>query len=289
MMQTESRTELIQVRGLRYTIRHWGDAQAAKLFFLHGWMDSSPTFQFVVEALKDSWHIIAPDWRGYGESEWLSRPYYFPDYYADLDAILAHYSENMPARIVAHSMGASIASSYAAVRPERVAQLVMLDFLGLKAEVNAPASLGKWLAAIRSEPKMRAYRDYSALANRLIVANPRLKASQADFLSRFVSRIASDGQIEMACDPWHKIASPIPYQAEDAKTLWRAIKAPVLLIIADKGFVQQRFGNDPGEYRSRIECFANLHVAKISDSGHNLQHDQPEQLAWALEDFLVRE
>jgi pimeloyl-ACP methyl ester carboxylesterase len=33
--------------------------------------------------------VIAPDWRGYGESEWLNRPYWFPDYYADLDCLLS--------------------------------------------------------------------------------------------------------------------------------------------------------------------------------------------------------
>ena len=69
-------------------------------------MDSSPTFQFVVEALGGEWHVIAPDWRGYGASTWLGRPYWFADYYADLDALLHHYSSVAPARLVGHSMGA---------------------------------------------------------------------------------------------------------------------------------------------------------------------------------------
>ena len=84
MTHTPSTTEHITIRGLRYGIRHWGNASAPKVFFLHGWMDTSATFQFVVDALKQSWHVIAPDWRGYGQSQWLSRPYWFPDYYADL-------------------------------------------------------------------------------------------------------------------------------------------------------------------------------------------------------------
>ena len=87
-----SRTEKINIRGLRYNVRHWGDRDAPRLFLLHGWMDSSSTFQFVVDALRQPWHVIAPDWRGYGASQWLSHPYWFPDYYADLDALLDHYS-----------------------------------------------------------------------------------------------------------------------------------------------------------------------------------------------------
>jgi pimeloyl-ACP methyl ester carboxylesterase len=93
----------------------------------------------------------------------------------------------------------------------------------------------------------------------------------------------------MACDPWHKISSPVPYRAEDSKALWRKIEAPVLMMVADNGYVHQRFGNDPEEYRSRIECFSNVNVVTILNSGHNVQHDQPEQIASALEDFLIRD
>lgn len=290
MQHIQSRTEIINVRGFNYCIRHWGLPNAPKLFFLHGRMDSSATFQFVVDALKKSWHVIAPDWRGYGASEWLSRPYWFHEYYADLDCLLQRYSPDKPARVVGHSMGANIASMYAGVRPERISQLVMLDFLGLKPEkdADAHAAMSGWLKALQEQPQMRVYPDHDALARRLLLANPRLDGNRAAFLSRATSRIRPDGKIEMACDPWHKIPSPTPYRAEDAKAIWRKIEAPVLMLIADQGYVHQRFGNDSDEYRNRIESFSNVQVATISDSGHNVQHDQPEQVASALEEFLVR-
>lgn len=65
MSRCTSLTERITIRGLRYGVRHWGDPKAPIVFFLHGWMDWSTTFQFVVDALKTTWHLIAPDWRGY--------------------------------------------------------------------------------------------------------------------------------------------------------------------------------------------------------------------------------
>ena len=291
MKHIPSRTETIKVRGLNYCIRHWGSSEAPTIFFLHGRMDSSPTFQFIVDAFKKSWHVIAPDWRGFGASEWLSRPYWFPDYYADLDCLLEHYSKEQPARVVGHSMGANIASTYAGVRPERIAQLVMLDFLGLKPEkdAEAPTLIGSWLEAMQDQPKLRSYPDCESLARRLMATNPRLSEKKATFLSRGVSRINPDGQIAMACDPWHKIPSPVPYRVDDAKAIWRKIEAPVLLLVADNGFVHQRFGNDPDEYRSRIESFSNVQVVTVQNSGHNVQHDQPELIASALEDFLVRD
>lgn len=285
----ESRTELLDVRGLRYSVRHWGAETAPKLFLLHGWMDSSPTFQFLVDAFRHSWHVIAPDWRGYGASEWLSRPYWFPDYYADLDCLLEHYSPGEAVQLVGHSMGSNIASTYAAVRPGRVARLAMLDFLGLlpPRDVDAPAQIGKWLDGIREAPKLRAYPDYDGLARRLRLVNPRLTAERAAFLARNVGRMNPDGQVGMACDPWHKIAAPTLYRVEDAMAAWRKITAPVLMLVADQGFVRQRFGEDPGELNRRIACFQDLRCLEISDSGHNVQHDQPGQVARALEDFLV--
>ena len=84
------------VRNLRYHVRCWGKAGAPKLFFLHGWMDMSASFQFLVDALRGDWHVIAPDWRGFGLTEWARDGYWFPDYYADLDALLQFYQPDAP-------------------------------------------------------------------------------------------------------------------------------------------------------------------------------------------------
>lgn len=288
--QKPSSTELIDIRGLRYCVRHWGQPGAPRVFLLHGWMDSSPTFQFVVDALKKDWHLIAPDWRGYGRSEYLRRAYWFPDYYADLDALLQHYSPDEPARLVGHSMGANIASIYAGSRPQRVKQIAMLDFLGLNrsSPEDAPQQLGQWIGNLSENHKLRSYENAAALARRLQQSNPRLSAERAAFLSHEVSHIRPDGRFEMACDSWHKIPAPTLYKIEDVMAFWRSIACPVLLLIADDGFVFERFGTDSAEYRERIACFGDLEIARITNASHNLQHDQPEQVASALESFLTR-
>lgn len=291
MRHKKSRTEKIDIRGLRYNVRHWGAEDAPAVFFLHGWMDCSPTFQFLVDALKQSWHVIAPDWRGYGESEWLNRPYWFPDYYADLDRLLLHYSPDKPVRIVGHSMGANIAGTYAGVRPHRVSQLVMLDFLGLKPAIDddSPNLLGKWLRNLENGPPTSRYPNCDALAGRLMEMNPRLTEDRAVFLSWHVCRMNADTTVEMACDPWHRVPSPMVYHIDDTLACWRRIKAPVLLLIAEHGFVVRRFGNDPTEFDRRLGSFINLQTVDIPDSGHNVQHDQPERVAQAIEAFLQRD
>ena len=134
---------------------------------------------------------------------------------------------------------------------------------------------------------MSSYADAGALAKRLRAANPRLSQERADFLAARVSRTKADGRIEMACDPWHKVAAPMPYHIEDAMAGWRRIVCPTLLLIADQGYVQQRFGDDKDELQRRLACFATAQVERIAGSGHNLQHDQPQRVAAALEAFLL--
>lgn len=285
-----STTERIAIRGLEYNVRRWGRAQAPQLFLLHGWMDSSPTFQFVVDALRQDWQVIAPDWRGFGGSTWLGHGYWFPDYYADLDALLDHYAQGQPARLVGHSMGAAVAGVYAGLRPGRVAQLVMMDFLGLKPppEAEAPVLLDKWLDAQARPPRLPTHADHAAFVRRLCAVNPRLAPDKAAFLAAHVGRMAGDGRVEMACDPWHKVPSPFVYRIEDVMACWRQVTAPTLMVLAEQGYVTERFGDDAAELRRRLDCFADHRVVTIADAGHNLQHDQPEQVAAALETFLSR-
>jgi len=71
-------SEFVPVRGLCYHVRRWttghGASRPRTLFLLHGWMDMSASFQFLVDQLVGDWDIIAPDWRGFGQSpRWWTR------------------------------------------------------------------------------------------------------------------------------------------------------------------------------------------------------------------------
>lgn len=285
-----SRCERITLRGLACEVRHWGPEGAPRLFMLHGRQDASPSFQFVVEALRRGWHVIAPDWRGHGGSGWQHAPYTIAELCADLDAFLQRYAPDAPATIVGHSMGARVAALVAGVRPERVGRLVMIDHLGLLPDrpEDAPRRMQAWLDAFdAAPPQMRGYPARAALAARLLQANPRLTAARADFLAAEIGHQRDDGLFAMAFDPWLKVMPPTPYIPDDEMALWRRITAPVLHVIAADGFVQQRFGRDPAELARRIGCFADHRRVDLADCGHNVQHDQPELLAAAIEDFCA--
>ena len=101
------------------------------MVMVHGWMDVAASYQFVVDAFAHDHYVIAPDWRGYGSpGSALHAPgagpadvlagtdsYWFPDYLADLDFLIDHYSPDAPVHLVGHSMGGNVAMLYAGVRP----------------------------------------------------------------------------------------------------------------------------------------------------------------------------
>lgn len=290
----ESHSEFLTLRGRRIHVRCWQDDPAAPpLFLLHGWGDISATWQFVAEHLAAGWRVLAPDWRGFGLSQWNDDGYWFPDYVADLDALLAHYSPEAPTRLVAHSMGGNVACLYAGLRPDRIAGLVNLEGVGMldHAVEEAADRYARWLDQVREADDFRRYSDHAALAARLQRDNPRLSDAQAAFLAgqlgESVLRADGGSEIRLAIDPAHRRINPVPYRLADAMAIWRRITAPVLWVTADDSHLFKKFfARESADYRQRLACFRNLRETLLRDCGHNMQHDQPLKVAQLVDDFF---
>jgi pimeloyl-ACP methyl ester carboxylesterase len=284
-----SQSNYHDIRGLKYHVRTWGDANAPKMFLLHGWMDVSASFQFLVDAFEREWHVIAPDWRGFGLTAWARDGYWFPDYYADLEALLDMYQPRAPALLVGHSMGGNIACTYGGLRPQRIAKLATLEGLGLArmGPEAAPKRLVKWLDDLAEPPRFAPYASFDALAARLKRNNPRLDDAKAQFLARHWGHETAPGKVELRSDPRHKAANPYLYRIDEMIATWREITAPVLLVDGRDSHVPARLREQPGEAEARKGAFRDLREAELADCGHMMHHDQPARLAAMLEDFLT--
>jgi pimeloyl-ACP methyl ester carboxylesterase len=223
-----SRSEFVPIRNLRYHVRHWGSPDAPKLFMLHGWMDVSASFQFVVDCLRQDWHVIAPDWRGFGLTEFSGTDcYWFPDYLGDLDALIRHYSASEPIHLLGHSMGGNVACVYAGVRPTRINKLVNLEGFGLPAAVaeQAPGRYAKWLDELQHPPGLRSYANRDEVAARLQKTNPRLTDARAAFLAGHWAAPDEQGEWHVLGDPAHRMVNPVLYRLDEILACWRRIAA----------------------------------------------------------------
>jgi pimeloyl-ACP methyl ester carboxylesterase len=284
-----SESVFLDIRGLRYHVRRWGAQGAPKIVLLHGWMDVSASFQFVVDALQGDWDVYAPDWRGYGLTEWgKSDSYWFPDYIADLDRLLDALHAGDAVNLVGHSLGGNVATLYAGVRPQRVAKLVNLEGFGLAPTrpEQAPRRYARWLDELHAPPRLRPYKDFAELADRLRMANPRLTPERADFLARHWGRDAGEAGVLLRGDPAHKIVNPVLYRYEEVRACWAQVTAPVLWVDAAESDTLKRLGLTQAQHAERRSAFRDLSHVTVESAGHMLHHDQPEDVARLVEAFL---
>jgi pimeloyl-ACP methyl ester carboxylesterase len=296
----------VEARGIRHHIRAWGPVDAPPLWLLHGWMDGSASFQFLVDELQIERRIYAPDWRGYGLTERAPGidAYWFPDYLADLEAMLDALAPGQPIDLAAHSMGGNIACLYAGVRPSRIRRLVNLEGYGLPGNRpdQAPERYAQWLDELSKPERERIWPSLEALVSRMCRNNPRLGAERATWLAQHWAQAvevpageAADTDLpsrdtpttgwQLRGDPAHRRRNPVLYRVEEVLACWRQITAPVLLVEAGEPDDWHQYTREPA-YRERLAAFASLQTATVAGSGHMLHHDQPEAVARLIESFL---
>jgi pimeloyl-ACP methyl ester carboxylesterase len=115
---------------LRLHYVDWGNPTAPPLLLVHGGRDHCRNWDWVATALRRDWHVLAPDLRGHGDSQWSPDGNYTTAAYVYDLAQLIHQQELAPVTIVAHSLGGNIAIRYTGVYPETVRRLVAIEGLG---------------------------------------------------------------------------------------------------------------------------------------------------------------
>jgi pimeloyl-ACP methyl ester carboxylesterase len=275
------------IQGVRQHLTRWGPDSNSPVILLHGWMDTADSFQFVVDCMGDHWSCVALDWRGFGRSDWEPNGYWFPNYLADLDALLDIVSPAQPARLVGHSMGGNVASLYAGVRPERVERLVNIEGFGLSriSPDKAPERYREWLEQLRGTPEFATHASFEHLADSLMRRNPRLDPDRAQFIAHSWGVERGLGQVRLRADPSHKLVNPVLYRRDEAEACWRRVSAPVLFLVGEQSELRSRLGAD-GTDAHLHEVFRDLRIETIAGAGHMLHHERPEEVARLIEEFL---
>jgi pimeloyl-ACP methyl ester carboxylesterase len=280
----------LQIRSLDTHCLTWGDSSAPLMMMLHGYQDCGASWQFTVDALARDWFVVAPDWRGYGLSAWSGADCYWnQDYLGDLDQLTEHFSPEAPVTLVAHSLGGQVAALYAGVRPDRVSHLVNIEgFSGqLSRQEAAPKRLAKWLMQLRDNNPQRPYESFDHFAQRLQAENPRLTDERALFVAQHWGQIDAQGLVVRRADPAHKMVNPAPMSSTDTVDCWRQTSAKVLWVDGQESGLMSRFLHQTQEFEARSQAYTDLQIRHIAEAGHNIHHDQPEQLARVIEDFLA--
>lgn len=269
---------------LRLHYLDWGNEGAPPLLMIHGNRDHAHNWDWMAERLAGEYHIIAPDLRGHGDSQWnVGSAYAISEFVYDI-AQLVRQTGTAPVRIVAHSLGGMVALMYAGVFPDEVVRLASIEGYGRPPEA-APAPPGdrlrRWIELGRgmSGRSPRRYATLDEAFERMQEANPHLSPEQARHLTVHGSDQNEDGSYSWKFDNYVHLHDVFDFAGGEMRGLWSEITCPVLLIS----------GGESWAARPGTDLLADFRQARheiVPDAGHWVHHDQLDVVTDLVRDFL---
>ena len=276
---------------LRLHYVDWGNPDKPPMLLVHGGRDHCRNWDWTAEALRRDWHVIAPDLRGHGDSQWSTDGNYnLAGYIYDL-AQLIHQQRLAPVTIVSHSLGGVISLRYAGLYPDTVKKIVAIEGIGPSparlAEYRARTivdRLDDWIKEQRmlSARLPRRYASIEDAFKRMQEENPHLTAERARHLTEHGVNQNEDGTYSWKFDNYVRAFPPYDMPARDIVTLWGRITAPTLLLWGK----ESRWASDPTE-DGRAAYFTNARVVGVERAGHWLHHDRLDEFLRILRQFLA--
>jgi pimeloyl-ACP methyl ester carboxylesterase len=272
-------------QGLRLHYADWANDAAPSLILIHGGRDHCRSWDDVARALQPHFHVVAPDLRGHGDSDWAKgSSYSLSDYLYDLTCLMRSASIHQTT-IVGHSMGGMIGLMYAGAYPNRLSRLAVLD--GVTVLPGSPQTpiherITEWAAQLDkiAEQKARGYRTIAEAAERMSAHNKRLTPEQALHLASHGVKQNADGGYTWKFDEYQKARAPYRLSPDDHIALWSRITCPTLLLRGSESLLP-----DP-EAAGVLAHFKQAHSVTIAGAGHWLHHDKLEEVLGVLRPFL---
>ena len=270
---------VVRLGGMGFHYLDWGERDAPAVLMLHGMAQSAHTWDFSALALSDRYRVLALDQRGHGDSAWA------PDGDYSLDAHLgdiASFVEAMDLRglvMVGLSMGGRNAFSFAALHPELVRALVIVDI--------APRSGRSGASAIRTFiERVDELDTFEEFVERVKGYNPRRSREQIrGSLAHNLKRLPS-GRWTWKYDKLLRSPSrpqPGPGFVERQWGYIERIECPTLVV---RGAYSKVLTQEIAE--ETVRRLGHGELAVVDDAGHLVPGDNPPGFIKALGDFLDR-
>jgi pimeloyl-ACP methyl ester carboxylesterase len=276
----------IDLPHLTLAAKAWGDESLPPLLALHGWLDNAGSFDRLAPLLCTHFHIVAIDFAGHGRSQW--RPdgvwYHYVDYISDSIAAVDALGWKK-CTLLGHSLGGTVASVFAACRPEAIDRLLLIEALGpIAGEAKqALEQLRRGMDQRESfrEKSLRIFAREDEAVDARRKANHLSDTAAIAIVSRGLKPVA--GGFSWSSDPRLTLATPLRLTEEQILAVLGGIEAKTMLVLA-----QPEVPYLPRELmQRRIECVQDIEVHRIQ-GGHHLHLEDPRPIAALIEKFIAR-
>lgn len=256
------------------------------LLMLHGVTRRWQTFLPLLPSLAKTWHVMAPDFPGHGESGRSNESYRVIDYVRDTVGLIQTYTTG-PVVLYGHSLGAMVATAVAAELPRQVRGIVLedppFDTMGCRI---AETRLQTYFAGMQSLAGSR--RPLFEMVNhvaQLKFVDPDTGDTQrlGDLRDEAALRFTAES---LAClDP--RVLEPIVagrwLEGFDRRAILQGIRCPVLLLQADIGSGGMLTPQDAAELQAHL---ARCSTTQFPGVGHLIHDSRPLEVLDILQDFF---
>lgn len=249
--------EKVNVNGVQLAYERRG--KGTPLVLLHGFPLDHHLWDEVVPLLEDTFDVILPDLRGFGESTTVDSPYSMDDYASDIAGLLDQLGVQKAA-IVGHSMGGYAALAFARLYPERVSGLGLISSQVL---ADAPE---------RKEGRYKSAADVSANGIESVVATMTPKFTTDERLQSYARESMEQQQPAAYVGALKAMA-----ERADSTALLPSFNFPVVIVHGDADALIPI-----DRAREVKEALPQAHLVEISGAGHIPMLEAKEKTAEAL-------
>jgi pimeloyl-ACP methyl ester carboxylesterase len=274
----------VKVDGLSIFYREAGPKDAPTILLLHGLPSSSRMFQPLLTRLADSYHLVAPDYPGYGHSDWPDPKqfdYTFDQIASVMDGFtqalgLSHYTLYM------QDYGGPVGFRMALTHPERMQALIVQDAVAHDEGLGANWATRRAFWADRPAHEEALRKNLLSLQTtktRHIGDDPKIELYDPDLWTDEYAFLNAPGQAQIQSDLFYDYRTNV-----DAYPKWQAWlqkMQPKLLVLWGK----HDLSFDPGEPERYRKDVPNAEVY-VLDAGHFALDTKADEIAALVREFM---
>jgi len=274
----------MQIDGLSIFYREAGPKDAPTLLLLHGLPSSSRMFEPLFARLADRYHLVAPDYPGFGHSDWpdpKNFAYTF-DHYAE---IMHHFAAALGLSrytLYMQDYGGPVGFRMALAHPERIEALIVQDAVahneGLGAKWKPRRAF--WADRVANESALRTnLLSLATTRTRHVGSDPDVERYDPDLWTDEFAFLSQPGQAEIQSDLFYDYRTNV--EAYPKWQAWMQEQQPRLLVLWGKYDLSFDL-SEPEAYRRDVPE-AEVHVL---DAGHFALDTAADQIAQLVRGFM---
>jgi pimeloyl-ACP methyl ester carboxylesterase len=274
----------IQVDGLSIFYRETGPKDSPTLLLLHGLPSSSRMFEPLFSRLSERYHLIAPDYPGFGHSDWPDAKN-FPYTFDHIAEIMNHFTEALGLSrytLYMQDYGMPVGFRMALAHPNRIEALIVQDGVAHNEGLGANWAARRAFWADRPAHEAELRKNLLSLATtrtRHVGDDPNVGLYDPDLWTDEFAFLSQPGQAEIQSDLFYDYRTNVAAYPEWQE--WLRKSQPRLLVIWGKHDLSFDLG-EPERYRMDVPS-AEVHVL---DAGHFALDTKADQIAALVGQFM---